>query len=102
MLLPCQFEYLPKQRPPEEDVDPGVEDGVYSCYPDGCQVSVRVIVQNEAVGKHTDLKEKNRLWLISSNVLFKHAVMAANIGMFPFSTFHVSQYKSRLSFHSLS
>lgn len=60
---PEHTEQTIKQRFPEQDVDPGVEDGVNRCYTDGSQVIFGVIVHQEAVGKHLHLKEKHKFLL---------------------------------------
>lgn len=55
---PGEAEQPAEQRSPEEDVDPGVQDGIHGSDPDGSQVSFVVIHQLEVVGKHLYLKRK--------------------------------------------
>lgn len=55
---PGQTEQPAEQRPPEQDVDPGVQDGIHGRYPDGSQISSVVICQLEVVGKHLYLKRE--------------------------------------------
>lgn len=55
---PGWAEQATEQGPPEEDVDPGVQDGVDGGYPDGSQVCVSVVFHHQAVGKDLDLRDK--------------------------------------------
>lgn len=47
-----------EQRPPEQDVDPGVQDGINGCYSDSSQISFLVIRRLEVVCKHLYLQGK--------------------------------------------